>query len=51
MRLEFRAEAFNALNHPQFCAPNSTVGQATFGKITSQCNSPREGQMALKLYF
>jgi hypothetical protein len=50
-RLEFRAEAFNALNHPQFCRPNVTVGQDNFGKITSQCNSPREGQMALKLYF
>ena len=23
MRLEFRAEAFNAFNHPQFCGPNN----------------------------
>lgn len=50
-RLEFRAEAFNALNHVQFAAPALTVGQGSFGKITSQYNSPREGQLALKLYF
>jgi hypothetical protein len=50
-RLEFRAEAFNALNHPQFCSPNTAVGSATFGVISDQCNSPREFQMALKLYW
>ena len=50
-KLEFRAEAFNALNHPQFCGPHATVGQDSFGKITAQCNTPREGQLALKLYF
>jgi hypothetical protein len=50
-RLEFRAEAFNALNHPQFAAPNSTVDSGDFGKITSQANNPREMQLALKLYW
>ena len=52
--LELRTEWFNAFNHPQFAAPNTSVGQtgATgFGAILNQANLPREIQMALKLYF
>jgi hypothetical protein len=51
MRLEYRLESFNALNHPQFCGPNAVVGSGSFGKVTCQANSPREVQMALKLYW
>ncbi len=50
-RLELRGEAFNLLNRVQFGAPNTTIGQQNFGIITSQANSPREMQVALKLYF
>jgi len=50
-RGEFRAEAFNALNHPQFQGPDSTVGSSTFGLISSTINNPRELQLALKIYF
>ncbi|MGO8735326.1 MAG: TonB-dependent receptor domain-containing protein [Terriglobia bacterium] len=49
--LEFRAESFNALNHPQFCGPNTNIDNGNFGVISSQCNSPREVQLGLKLYW
>jgi hypothetical protein len=53
-RFEFRAEAFNALNHANFANPfayyaPSTVG--AFGRITSTVGDPRQLQLALKLYF
>ncbi|MEK7408481.1 MAG: TonB-dependent receptor [Acidobacteriota bacterium] len=50
-RIQYRLESFNALNHPQFCGPQSTVNSALFGKVTCQANSPREVQMALKFYW
>lgn len=50
-QLQFRAEAFNAFNHPVFGDPNTTVGDINFGRITSQANSPRQVQLALKLIF
>jgi Carboxypeptidase regulatory-like domain len=54
MHLELRTEWFNALNHPQFGNINTTVSpsNSAFGQITGpDANSPREIQMALKLYF
>jgi hypothetical protein len=50
-RLQFRIEAFNALNHPRFNWPNTVVNGGNFGVITSTANSPREVQLALKLYW
>jgi len=51
MRGEFRAEAFNIFNHPQFQGPDATVGASDYGLITSTVNNPRELQVALKIYF
>jgi hypothetical protein len=50
-RLQFRAESFNMLNHPNFGLPNYAIGNPAVGTITSTINSQRENQLALKLYF
>jgi hypothetical protein len=51
MTLEFRGEAYNLFNHPQFANPASTVGDAGFGTITSTAVVNRQLQMALRLAF
>jgi len=56
MRLEYRAEAFNAFNHPGFCGPDTSVNDGSFGQIfgaNQYCGGvdSREVQMALKFYF
>jgi hypothetical protein len=49
--LEFRAEFFNALNHPQFGIPNVTSSSSAFGTITSTTVGPRVIQFALRYAF
>jgi len=49
--LQFRAEAFNLLNHPSFSAPNGRIDQGTFGVISSTISTARVLQFALKLSF
>ena len=51
MQVQFRAEAFNAFNRVQFGVPNTSINSAAFGVITSQQNSPRNLQLALRLLF
>ena len=51
IKLQYRAEAFNAFNHPNFNNPNTTPTSSNFGKITSQQNLPRTIQMALKVVW
>ena len=50
-RIEVRFETYNALNHPQFGSPNTTLNSGSFGVITNQVNFAREAQGALKLYW
>jgi hypothetical protein len=49
--VDFRAESFNLFNTPQFSGPNTSVTSSLFGVITSQANSPRQNQLALKILF
>jgi hypothetical protein len=51
LTLQFRAEAFNLFNTPQFGRPNSNLNNAQFGLISSTANDPRQLQFGLKLLF
>jgi hypothetical protein len=51
VKIQFRAESFNLTNRPLFAAPNLTPTSSTFGYITSDTNSPRAIQLALRLTF
>jgi hypothetical protein len=54
IRIDFRAEAFNAFNRTRFGTGSLQLQSSTFGQLTSSgdlLNSPRQMQLALKLYF
>ena len=60
VKLEFRAEFFNALNHPEFAQPTfldgaTNINAQRFGQITTTGSfrgaTPRIGQLALRLTF
>jgi hypothetical protein len=48
---EFRAEAFNVFNNVVFSYPDSGIGDANYGKVTGQMNTPRQLQLGVKFYF
>jgi len=48
---QFRAEFFNAANHPNWGDPGTTLGTAAFGTIVSNSNLPRVMQLGLKFRY
>jgi hypothetical protein len=51
-RLQFRAEAINFANTPQFFTPDNNMQNATFGKVTSTfAGTQRNLQFQLRLLF
>ena len=54
VRIDFRAEAFNAFNRVRFGTGSLSLQSNQFGQLTGAgdlLNSPRSMQVALKLYF
>lgn len=49
--VQLRGEFFNATNHPNFGDPGTTLGTATFGRVTSTTGDPRDIQLGLKFIF
>jgi len=50
-RVQFRFEAFNAPNHPNWGFPNANMSSASFGAVTSTRGNLRSLQFALKYLF
>jgi len=48
---ELRADMFNALNHPNFNNPQTSVTSATFGEINGTASSPRLVRFGVRVTF
>ncbi|MGI8990052.1 MAG: TonB-dependent receptor, partial [Bryobacteraceae bacterium] len=48
---EFRAEGYDAFNHPNWNGADFNPTSATFGKITGKNNDHRELQLSLRFFF
>jgi hypothetical protein len=51
IRVQLRAEAFNAFNRVQFGVPNVSINSTAFGVVSSQQNLPRNLQLGLRILF
>ena len=50
MRVQFRADLYNILNHPNLGAPTASVTSSTFGEILTKSGN-RTITMSLRLEF
>jgi hypothetical protein len=46
-----RGEFFNALNRVVFGMPQANISSSGYGRVSSQANTPRQGQVSLRLEF
>ncbi|MBM3736799.1 MAG: TonB-dependent receptor [Acidobacteria bacterium] len=51
LKIQFRAEGFNAFNSPQFAAPVANLSNTNFGRVTATANTERRFQLGLKILF
>ncbi len=47
----FRGEFFNVFNRVVFAAPAANISATNFGRVSSQANNPRQGQVSLRVDF
>lgn len=50
-RLQFRAEAFNALNHVRYANPVSNLSASNFGQVLATASRERQLQLGVKIEF
>ena len=48
--VQFIGQLFNAFNHPNYNAPNTTIGNVNYGRITG-AQSSRVTEFALRIFF
>lgn len=51
MKLQVRGEFFNFTNTPRFAPPDTLLGDAQFGQVTSTLGSPRHTQIGVRFEF
>ena len=52
VKLQLRADAFNALNHPRFGAPDANPSDTAFGRVTpTQLNQPRGVEFGIRVSY
>jgi len=50
-KAEFRAEMFNAFNHPIYAIPVREFSNPNFGRVTGTANRSRQIQLSVKILF